>query len=58
MAVRIEKVLATVLDEAYQRQIEETMNIPSEGPEEFYRTSYWPQVWGFTLEPGLIMSLL
>ena len=58
MTVRIEKVIATVLDEAHQRQIEETMNIPSEGLEEFYRTSYWPRVWGFTLEPGLIMSLL
>jgi hypothetical protein len=40
MVVRIEKVIATVLDEAHQRQVEETMNIPSKGPEEFYRTSY------------------
>jgi hypothetical protein len=40
MVVRIEKVIATVLDEAHQRQVEETMNILSKGPEEFYRTSY------------------
>ncbi len=37
MAVRIEKIIATVLDEAHKRQIEEVMEALSEGPEEFYR---------------------
>ena len=40
MAVRIEKILCAVLDEAHERQVEETMNTLSEGPEEFYRTPY------------------
>ncbi|MCA1717091.1 MAG: hypothetical protein LC781_09710 [Actinobacteria bacterium] len=40
MAVRIEKIIVTVLHEAHGRQVEETMNTLSEGPEEFYRTSY------------------
>jgi hypothetical protein len=33
MAVRIEKILCTVLHEARQRQVEETMDTLSEGPE-------------------------
>jgi hypothetical protein len=37
MAVRIEKIIAAVLDEAYGRQVEEVMDVPSEGPEEFYK---------------------
>ena len=32
MAVRIEKIIATVLDEAHKLQIEETMEILTEGP--------------------------
>jgi hypothetical protein len=36
MAVRIEKILCTVLDEAHGRQVEETTETLSEGPEEFY----------------------
>ncbi len=36
MAVRIEKISATVLDEAHKRQVEETMDTLSEGPEGFY----------------------
>ena len=36
MAVRIEKILCTVLDEAHKRQVEETTETLSEGPEEFY----------------------
>jgi hypothetical protein len=32
MAVRIEKIICTVPNEAHQRQIEETMDTPSEGP--------------------------
>jgi hypothetical protein len=36
MAVRIEKLLCTVLDEAHKRQVEETTETLSEGPEEFY----------------------
>ena len=33
MAVRIEKILCTVLDEAHERQVEETMETLSEGLE-------------------------
>src|SRR5918993_1000972 len=36
MAVRIEKVIF-ILNDAYERQLEETMNTLSERPEEFYR---------------------
>jgi hypothetical protein len=39
MAVRIEKMLATVLRDAHEWQTEEVMEILSEGPEGFYRTS-------------------
>ena len=38
MAVRIEKIIATVLHEAYERQVEETMDTLSEGPESFYKS--------------------
>lgn len=38
MAVRIEKIIATVLDEAHKRQTEEVMDTLSEGPEGFYRS--------------------
>jgi hypothetical protein len=38
MAMRIEKILCTVLDEAHKRQVEETTETLSEGPEEFYRS--------------------
>ena len=37
MAVRIEKIICTVLDEAHKRQVEKTMDILSEGPEGLYR---------------------
>src|SRR3989337_2705287 len=37
MAVRIEKILCTVLDEARQRQVREVIETLSEGPEGFYR---------------------
>lgn len=36
MAVRIEKILCAVLHEAHERQIDETMDALSEGPEGFY----------------------
>ena len=36
MAVRIEKIISTVLDEAHERQTEEVMDTLSEGPEGFY----------------------
>src|SRR5919112_489043 len=36
MAVRIEKIIATVLHEAHERQVEETMHALSEGPKDFY----------------------
>jgi hypothetical protein len=38
MAVRIEKILCTVLNEAVKRQVEETMETLSEGPEGFYKS--------------------
>ncbi len=34
--MRIEKILCTVLDEAHEQQVEETMDTLSEEPEEFY----------------------
>ena len=36
MAVRMEKTIATVLHEAYGRQLEETMDALSEEPEGLY----------------------
>jgi hypothetical protein len=39
MAVRIEKILCTVLDETHKQQVEETTETLSEGPEEFYGSS-------------------
>jgi hypothetical protein len=38
MWVRMEKILAVVLHEAYNRQVEETMDALSEGPEGFYKS--------------------
>jgi hypothetical protein len=38
MAVRIEKILCAVLREAHKRQVEETMDALSEGPEGFYNS--------------------
>ena len=37
MAVRIEKILSTVLHEAHEQQVEEVIDTFSEGPEGFYR---------------------
>jgi hypothetical protein len=37
MMVRIEKILCTVLNEAHERQVEETMATLSGGPEAMYR---------------------
>ena len=36
--VRIEKILCNVLDEAHKRQVEETTETLSEGPEGFYKS--------------------
>jgi phage tail sheath protein FI len=36
MAVRIEKLLCTVLQEVHKRQVDETMETLAEGPEGFY----------------------
>ena len=36
MAMRIEKILCTVLHEARRRRVEEIMETLSEGPEEYY----------------------
>ncbi len=36
-AVRIEKITATVLDEAHKRQVEEVMETLQEGPEGLYK---------------------
>ncbi len=38
MAVRIEKIIATVLHEAHKLQVEEATNTLSEGPESFYKS--------------------
>ncbi len=38
MAVRIEKILCTVLHEAHRRQVAETMETFEEGPEGFYQS--------------------
>ncbi len=38
MAVRIEKIICTVLDEAHNLQVKEAMDTLSEGPEGFYRS--------------------
>jgi hypothetical protein len=38
MAVRIEKILCTVLHKAHGRQVEETMETLAEGPENFYKS--------------------
>ena len=38
MAVRIEKILCTVLHEAHWRQVEEAMDTLYEGPESFYES--------------------
>ncbi len=37
IAVRIEKIIATVLDEAHKKQVDEVMDVFSEGPEGLYR---------------------
>jgi hypothetical protein len=37
MAVRIEKIIATVLDEAHKPQVEEVMGTLKEGPEGLYK---------------------
>ena len=37
MAVRMEKIIATVLDEGHKRQAEEIMDPLQEGPEGLYR---------------------
>src|ERR671921_112128 len=38
MAVRIEKIIATVLDEAHKQQVEEVMETLQEGPENFCKS--------------------
>ena len=38
MAVRIEKILCTVLDQAHKWQVEEAMNTFSERPDDFYKS--------------------
>ncbi len=38
MAVRIEKIICTVLNEAHKRQVEETMDTLSEGSDGFYKS--------------------
>ncbi len=40
MAVRIEKIIATVLQEAHGRQVEETMETLGGGPEGFYESHF------------------
>lgn len=40
MAQRLFSIPCAVLHEAHRRQVEETMETLSEGPEEFYKTSH------------------
>ncbi len=40
MWVRMEKILCTILHEAPERQVEETIDTLSEGPESFYKAYY------------------
>jgi hypothetical protein len=40
MAVRIEKITCTVLDEAHKRQVEEAKETLSEEPEGLYRRPF------------------
>lgn len=42
MWVRMEKILAMVLHETYNKQVEEAMEALSEGPESFYGTVLEP----------------
>ena len=37
MAVRIKKIVASVLKEAHEKQVEEVMDIRTEGPEGLYK---------------------
>ncbi len=39
MWVRMEKIVATVLHEAHERQVEEAADALEEGPESFYKSS-------------------
>ncbi len=39
MAVRIEKIIVMVLHKAHGRQVEENMETPGEGPEDFYKST-------------------
>ena len=56
MAVRIEKILCTVLHEAHQ-QVEETMNILSEGPEGFYKNIWYKRDTAFVLHHSASTSV-
>lgn len=38
MWVRMDKIMCAVLKEAHERQIEETMDALSDGPERFYES--------------------
>lgn len=38
MAVRLEKIIATVLHQAHERQTQEVMDTLSESPEGFYKS--------------------
>jgi hypothetical protein len=38
MWVRMERIIATVLDAAHKRQVQEAMDALAEGPESFYRS--------------------
>lgn len=42
MRLRMEKILVVVLHEAYEKQVEETMDALTEGSESFYSTVLRP----------------
>jgi hypothetical protein len=53
MAVRIEKILCTVLSEALKRQSEETVETLSEGPEDFHKSYSWTEGYTTTMSEDL-----
>jgi hypothetical protein len=51
MAVRTEKIIVTVLHEAHERQVEETMETLGEGPNGFYASPKHNRQPGFHVFP-------
>jgi hypothetical protein len=56
MDVGIEKIIATVLNEAHKRQVEAVMETLSEGPEEFYKSYLDWELWTLR-SPGPLLPM-